>query len=373
MPRRNERRPRGDGAVFFSSSKGCWIWRAVTGHKPDGSVQYTEGRARTQADAVARKRAAEAASRQPDAKRETVGDHLSHWLEDVARPNVRPSTWTRYENVVRIHLRPRIGGIALRKLTVAHVTKLWGEMSRDEISPGTIKKVSEVLASALECAVTEQKIPTAPTRNARKPKVIRPDVEVFTDEEIRSIITTAADYRLGALVILGVATGAREGELFALDPDDFDDLRGSSPTVRITKMVEPRKGGGFTIHPPKSKSGLRTVSLPKFAAVAVADFIGDRKTGPAFPDTGGSYLLCSNFLRRDWTGLLEAAGVPYRKFHALRHTHASRLLAAGVDPAEVARRLGDRLETVMRVYAHWVADANRDTAGKVEAIYGRES
>ena len=67
--------------------------------------------------------------------------------------------------------------------------------------------------------------------------------------------------------------------------------------------------------------------------------------------------------------LLARAEVTYRKFHTLRHTHASRLLAAGVDPAEVAKRIGDRIETLMRVYAHWIPTTNRDTAAKVNAIY----
>jgi hypothetical protein len=44
-------------------------------------------------------------------------------------------------------------------------------------------------------------------------------------------------------------------------------------------------------------------------------------------------------------------------------------LAAGVDPAKVAKRIGDKIETLMRVYAHWIPAANRDTAAKVDAIY----
>jgi hypothetical protein len=54
-------------------------------------------------------------------------------------------------------------------------------------------------------------------------------------------------------------------------------------------------------------------------------------------------------------------------------THASRLLAAGVDPAEVAKRIGDKIETLMRVYAHWIPTANRNTAAKVDAIYGTKA
>jgi integrase len=88
-----------------------------------------------------------------------------------------------------------------------------------------------------------------------------------------------------------------------------------------------------------------------------------------FLTSKGTYLRRSNFVRKEWARLLERAKVPYRKFHTLRHTHASRLLAAGVDPAEVAKRIGDKIETLMRVYAHWIPTDNRDTAAKVDAIY----
>ncbi|HEX4612818.1 MAG TPA: hypothetical protein VH092_31780 [Urbifossiella sp.] len=80
---RKGRRPRGEGAVFFSDSKQCWVWRAVVGTKPDGSVQYTEGRARTPADGVEKKRAAERANRRPNTDQQTTGEYLSYWLTDI--------------------------------------------------------------------------------------------------------------------------------------------------------------------------------------------------------------------------------------------------------------------------------------------------
>lgn len=80
---------------------------------------YTEGRARTQAEAVEKKKAAEKTGQRPEASRETVGGHHDHWLSNVAKPNTRPNTWGRYEQVVRLQLKPRIGGVPLRKLTVS--------------------------------------------------------------------------------------------------------------------------------------------------------------------------------------------------------------------------------------------------------------
>ena len=111
---KRERAPRGGGSIHFHKGKQCWVWRAVTGRKPDGSVAYTEGRAPSRTEALRRKQAAEKANRQPHADRETVGEHLDHWQEDVARPNTRPNTWERYEVVVRVHLKPRVGGVSPR-------------------------------------------------------------------------------------------------------------------------------------------------------------------------------------------------------------------------------------------------------------------
>jgi integrase len=367
-PRRGtaRRRPRGEGCVYYSEAKACWIYKAVTGHKPDGGVSYTEGRARTQTEAVGKKRAAEQGGRRPNADRETVGEYLDHWLHDIAKPNTRDNTWARYEQVVRLHLKPHVGGVPLRQLTVSRVTKLWADLGRDGMAAGTVKKCSEVFATAMEAAVAEERIPVAPTANAAKPKVIRGEVEVFTDDEVRALIAAAAGHRFEALFLIAFGTGAREGELLALESTDFDLAAG---TVRITKMLD-QGNDGFRLQPPKSRAGVRTLDLPAFALDAVRRHLDGREPGPAFTSEAGTYMEKTNFIRRVWGGLLDRAGLKYRKFHTCRHTHASRLLADGIDPAEVARRIGDKIETVMRTYAHWIHTHGRDTAGRIDAIYG---
>ncbi len=376
MPRENERkkngpkkrksrRVRGEGSVYYSDSKSCWVWRAVTGRKPDGSVAYTEGRARTRELALQKKQAAERKQTQPHEDKETVGEFLDYWLNSVAKPNVRSNTWTKYESVVRLHLKPRIGGIPLRKLSVSAVTKMWAAMSA-EGKGKTVKGCSEVLATAMEVAVAEEKIPVAPTAAATKPKVLRAPVEVFSDDEMKSLIRASAGHRYAALFILAIGTGARQGELFALEDTDFEPADG---TVHIRRSLD-QSPGGFRVHPPKSASGTRLLSLPEFVLGPLREHAREHGPGPLFTTETGGYIFKSNFVRREWKPLLEKAGVRYRNFHVIRHTVASRLLAAGVDPAEVARRLGDRIETIMRTYAHWINTQGRDTASKLNAIYG---
>jgi integrase len=88
-----------------------------------------------------------------------------------------------------------------------------------------------------------------------------------------------------------------------------------------------------------------------------------------FTTRNGTDIAKSGFVRSYWQPFVAATKVKYRKFHTLRHTHASRLLAGGVNPVEVAKRLGDRIETVMRIYAHWIPSGVKDTADRVNAIY----
>ena len=88
--KKNSRRGRGEGSVFYSKAKGCWVWRAVTGFKPGGGVRHTEGRGRSQADAVKAKKAAEKTNRLPSGDSTTVGEYLDYWLTDVASQTPAP-------------------------------------------------------------------------------------------------------------------------------------------------------------------------------------------------------------------------------------------------------------------------------------------
>lgn len=350
----------------FYKSKNCWIYKAVVGFKSDGSVLYKEGRARTQEEALTKKKEAEKSNTSPNSDKELVSEHLDWWLNNIAKPTTRYSTWERYEVVVRKHLKPNIGGYPLKQLTITHVSNLWAKLAKREMSAGMIKKCSEVLATALESAVTHNKISFAPTANAARPTVEEHLIEVFTDDAAKAIIKASKSDRFEALYKLALGTGAREGELLCLEPDDFDLDAG---TVKIVKTLNQTKDG-FFVGPPKSKAGLRTISLPSFVLEVVKRHLEGREPGrPVFCTRDGNYVSRTNFIRKDWRRLLLRAKVPYRKFHTTRHTHASRLLAAGVDPAEVAKRIGDKIETLMRVYAHWIPTANRDTAAKVDHIY----
>ena len=95
-----------------------------------------------------------------------------------------------------------------------------------------------------------------------------------------------------------------------------------------------------------------------------------RLDAPVFCTAKGGFLN-SSLLRRLWVGVSRRAGVPYRKFHNARHTHASQLLSLGVSLMEVARRIGDHPKTVLEVYSDWMP-ADERVPDRLEAVYGRQ-
>ena len=356
-----KRRAPGEGAVFHSAAKGCWIWRAVVGFKPNGKVRYREGRARTRGEAVRKQQVAERAGAGPTAGASaTVGEWLEAWLAEASAA-ARPATAVSYGVAVHSNIAPRLGGVRLSALTTADVTRAWADMASAGYKPGTIKYAAQVLGTALRAAVRAGLIPANPAAGARRPKVEKADVEVFADDEVRAVLAAAAGRRYGAVVVLAAATGMRVGELVTLKWGDF------APGLAAVRVSRTLTRSAARVGPPKSKNGVRTIDLPDFARDSLLPLRG-QGDGWVFPDRRGNPVELRYFYRNHYQPLLAAAGVRYRPMHCWRHTHCSRLLAAGVPVPEVAARLGDDPRTVLATYCHWMPAG--DTASKVQGIYG---
>jgi integrase len=375
MKRKRKRRARGEGAAFFSESKQSWVGRAQVGKLPTGGPRYKEVSAKTQGEVLARMRKAiddAKARRLRSGKPLTVGQHLHHWLENVAKISTHETTWRSYERVVRLHLLGRIGGVKLADLYPEDVERLFADLDRDGVSKGNARKVREVLATAIQHAVRTGLLPMNPVAAVAAPRPDETPISPFTPEEITSVLREAQGHRLEAMIVLAVASGMREGELLALGREHIDLDRGE---VRVERTLATIKGG-FLLKEPKSKRGKRVVALPQFAVDALRErcktalMEGNAGAPVLFCTKTGNFISKSSFIRQVWRPLLKRAGVPYRRFHGLRHTHVSELLRAGESVVDVAQRIGDRVDVLTKVYAHEIRpDAGRITR-HLDALYG---
>src|SRR5262249_13370859 len=169
------------------------------------------------------------------------------------------------------------------------------------------------------------------------------------------------EHPLHAIVALAVTTGMRRGEICGLVWGAVD-LDGA--TVRVECSLE-ETAEGLRVKPPKTRSGLRTISLPKSTVETLRDqqrrsgeqrlLLGLGRPGaddPMFTLADGSPYPPDK-LSRDWGNLVRDRKLPRVRFHALRHSHASALIAAGVDIVTVSKRLGHGSPAItLGVYAH---------------------
>ena len=155
------------------------------------------------------------------------------------------------------------------------------------------------------------------------------------------------------------------------------ELPRNAATLRVERSLEQTRAG-LAFKPPKTKHGKRTISLPPHAIKVLRDHRrqlelrlqpGLGKPDPdaqVFGNEDGTPVLPNNMTRR-WQGVCISRGLPQVMFHALRHTHASALIAAGIDVVKISRRLGHADPTVtLRTYAHLFDKVGTAAAGAIE-------
>src|SRR5215212_2885320 len=157
-----------------------------------------------------------------DADNLQLGEYLGRWLADSVRDTVRPTTFERYEQIVRLHIRPVLGKVKLKNLTPAHVRGLYRQKLDAGLSPRSVQYVHVTLHKALKQAIADGLIPRNATEAVKPPQVRREEMRPLTAEQVKVLFEVAKSDRLETLYILAVTTGLRQGELLGLKWDDID-------------------------------------------------------------------------------------------------------------------------------------------------------
>lgn len=146
--------------------------------------------------------------------------------------------------------------------------------------------------------------------------------------------------------------------------------------MRVRRTLYRPRDGGWNFQPPKTKGSLRSIALPEQLVEDLLDHKEEqvRRYGELheiiFSTKGGEPLFCSKLRRRGLKPLLRKLGIDESiHLYALRHTHATLLLSAGVHPKIAAERLGhSSLRMTLDVYSHVVPTMQREVAGQVGSL-----
>jgi integrase len=303
-------------------------------------------------------------------QKQTVEDYLDYWLERVIKPELLPTTHSGYEIMVRRHITPVLGRKYLVDLSPADVRRLLATLREKEtnghggglrmLSPRMVQFAHAVLRNALSNAVREELV----GRNvAKMVKTRNPEYEVgggLDPTTARALLARITDDRLYALYLCAIVLGMRRGELLGLTWDSVN-LGEARLWVRQTlAWVDGRPRA----QPPKTRASRRVIPLPQVVVTALREHRKRQdkecvEAGERWSDTGFVFTTRRGeptspySLSKYWRAIRIKAGVPWLRFHDLRHTAVSLLLALGVPPHVVREIVGHSdIKVTMTVYAH---------------------
>jgi integrase len=314
---------------------------------------------------------------------ETLRDYLTTWLETTGALRLSPKALQVYRCAFERQVIPTIGEVALDKLRPEDVERwLVGLMSpggRKDGKAGPLSATSArhylvLLRTALNDGVRRGRLQRNPAVLVALPKAPLPNVEAFSEAELRRILH-ATSGRLRMACVLGAGLGLRCGEVCGLHWADVDEAAG---TVTIRWAVEETKASGLRLKPPKSGKS-RKVPLPAFVATELRRWRGELAqlrllNGPTFADNGlvcprddGSLWRPGN-LSDAFAALADRLQLPTRRFHCLRHSCATSLFGRGENPKVVQEILGHHSPAfTLQRYGHALPEHFAAAAARLDA------
>jgi integrase len=295
---------------------------------------------------------------------------------------LRPRSLAGYTQCARLYLTPAIGKVKVQALKPEHVRTTLADLTRQGISPATVRKVRVVLHAALQLALRAEIVGRNVADAVKPPRLARAELHPPTPVETMRILEAAdaADDPLQAFFWLAVYTGCRPSELLALK---WQDVEWEAGRLRIRRNLTRVKGRTPTLAEPKTARGRRGLTLPPEPIGALRAHRSRQaeerlKLGSDYHDHDfvsctrtGAPLLLRNVVRT-FKRLLARAGMRSTvRLYDLRHANATAMLAAGVHPKVASERLGHAGVTLfMDTYSHLLPELEAGAAAALQDVFG---
>ena len=323
-------------------------------------------------------------------------DFVAEWLRDYAWANVRGITFDGYEATLRNHLIPEFGRRYLTEIArkdidafvadwvsggpryqerVRQAQEREAEQARTEKrkprtiqlghSPKTVANGLVPLREMLGHALEWDYLMANPAIGVRRPRVEREEMEFLDAKEIGKLLSAASSPFCRTFLTCAVTTGMRLGELRALKWGDVD---WNSRRLWVRRGVDRR--GRFS--EPKTRTSVRAVAMP---ATLVSELRSHQLALPRsgeedliFPSERGTPLDDGNIVRREFKPALRRAKLRQVRFHDLRHSFASLMIAQGAHPKLISEQLGHAsVQITLDRYGHLMDQSYGDASEQLEA------
>ena len=310
-----------------------------------------------------------------------LGGFLSDTWLPRKRAHVRATTAYRYGWMVKNYIVPRLGDVALDALRAEHLDELYthlllqGGRTGQPLAAKTVHEAHLIIRNGLDLAVHRALIDRnvalavhSPRRRGGGSVVAR----IWSAAELAAFLKSASGQRLYPALHLAAHTGMRRGEVAALR---WSDLDRKAARVSISRTLQ-SLGGTPIEFGAKTRTSRRCVDLDK-TTIAVLDNWRRRLQRDALPHQPDDWMFCNakgRFLNPEsisqlFGRIVDRSGLPHIRFHDLRHTHASLLVASGVPIKVVTERLGHAHPAfTMHTYQHLVPGMSAEAADRFASL-----
>jgi integrase len=303
-----------------------------------------------------------------------IKEHMNDWFKSK-KNSISIQTANTYEAYLKNRIIPYIGNVQLAQLSPILLQNFVNELKEEGLASSSIKKIYSIIKGALDYAVNMELLPSNPITKIQLPKDSKKEIVVWDVPEIQSFQKAACLDRLYPAFYLAITTGMRRGEILGVRWKDVD-LEKGMLNVRQTLS----KDGRQFLPGAKTSAGIRSIKLSNDTIVLLKKqktVVAKEKLsyGPEYEDN--DLIICTSKgtpinpenLKRTFQRLIKEANVPSIRLHDLRHTHATMLLASGVNAKVISERLGHtNIKTTLDIYSHVLPSMQEEAANQIDTL-----
>lgn len=368
MPRRGEN--------IYKRKDGRWEARVL---KPDGKYRYAY--AKTYREIKEKKQILQkqiTLKTTPETQvMQDASTLFDDWLKNDLTSKVRPTTYDSYYRCLVKYVIPFFQQKENEKLTVKTAEAFVNYIETNAgLSEAYKRKLLSIFKTAIKEVLKDSQECESITKAVTLPRKADANVQAFTIREQclieKAVINDKSQAALG--ILLCFYTGLRLGEVCALQWDDIDFDAGTMSVERTISRIKSFEDGEnktrLAIGKPKSRTSIRKIPIPEFLLDLLKQTKKQNYEDNCYVLSGSQIPMEPRTYQKMFKRILAAAGVKNRKFHAIRHTFATRALELGIDMKTLSEILGhSNVSTTLNIYAHSLFEQKKNAIDRLNNMY----
>jgi len=305
--------------------------------------------------------------------KEIFASFIASWFTSHFEKRIKETTASNAQSLIDKHLirENPFANKPLSKITTEDIDAFYNLKIDEGYSASYIRKMHQMLNQAFNQAVKWKRIKYNPVTDADPPAVKKEEMKIWSYAEINAFLEHCQGERHYLTFFLAIYTGMRRGEILGLNWSDIDLV---NKTIRIQRSLAYIPKKGYILTSTKTRKSNRIIPISDMVVKMLVTYhkqqeMYKEQLGALYQDE--DFVVCTetgskqdprNVLRA-LKRLITTSGVTQIRFHDFRHTHASILIAKGVDVVKVSKRLGHaNAKITLETYAHLVPNEDNDLA-----------